>query len=84
MLPQTLDEQRRDGELHEENGDDNNVSPGAERRRHLYQAAQVGTRIIPRHRHFDNNRLPLYKSRACKYFLKSFCGCCSMRPFCEL
>eukprot|EP00752_Nemacystus_decipiens_P009179 g8200.t1 len=41
MLPQTLDEQRRDGELHEESEDDNHVSHGAMRRRHLYQAAQV-------------------------------------------
>lgn len=41
MLPQTLDEQRRDGELYEESGDDNSVSPGAGRRRLLYQTAQV-------------------------------------------
>lgn len=40
MLPQTLDEQRRDGELYE-NGVDDNVPPGAEKRRHLYQVAQV-------------------------------------------
>lgn len=39
MLPQTLDEQRRDGELYESGA--NNVSPGAGKRRHLYQVAQV-------------------------------------------
>ena len=51
MLPQTLDEQRRDGELYEEGGDDNNVSPAAAaagRRRHLYQAAQVRASTPPR------------------------------------
>lgn len=48
MLPQTLDEQRRDGELYEDLGVDNNVSSGAGRRRHLYQAAQVRTSTAPR------------------------------------
>ncbi|CAB1117685.1 unnamed protein product [Ectocarpus sp. CCAP 1310/34] len=39
MLPQTLDEQRRDGELCESGV--NTTSPGAGKRRHLYQVAQV-------------------------------------------
>lgn len=39
MLPQTLDEQRRDGEINESGI--NNVSPGDGKRRHLYQVAQV-------------------------------------------
>ncbi|CAM9724568.1 unnamed protein product [Ectocarpus sp. 6 AP-2014] len=39
MLPQTLDEQRRDGELCESGVD--TTSPGAGKRRHLYQVAQV-------------------------------------------
>ena len=39
MLPQTLDEQRRDGELHETGP--NNSSPRLRKRRHLYQVAQV-------------------------------------------
>lgn len=39
MLPQTLDEQRRDGELHETGPA--NSSPRLRKRRHLYQVAQV-------------------------------------------
>lgn len=39
MLPQTLDEQRRDGELRESVA--GTSSPGSGRRRHLYQVAQA-------------------------------------------
>ncbi|CAM9583014.1 unnamed protein product, partial [Hapterophycus canaliculatus] len=39
MLPQTLDEQRRDGELYQ--GGIDAISSGAAKRRHLYQVAQV-------------------------------------------
>lgn len=41
MLPQTLDEQRRDGEVHE--ADVDMSSPRAQKRRYLYEVAQVMT-----------------------------------------
>lgn len=58
MLPQTLDEQRRDGELYESGA--NNVSPEAGKRRHLYQVAQV------RHKHL---LLLLSTRRESEYFV---------------